>query len=79
MFFAVDDSFVAVEPFVALDDSLLSPTDSAVNEGERIAPYTVFVAGPACEVSTTLSGKVIVEHYVSLLTLLYVSVIDCNA
>lgn len=75
----MDESFEAVESFVAADDSFMSLSASPVDEGARLTPYTVFSSGPACEVSTTLSGIVTVEHYVSIITLLYVSVIDCNA
>ena len=75
----MDESFEAVESFVAADDSFMSLSESPVDEGARLTPYTVFSGGPACEVSTTLSGIVTVEHYVSIITLLYVSVIDCNA
>ena len=58
--FAVDESFEAVESFVAADDSFMSLSASPVDEGARLTPYTVFPDGPACEVPTTLSGIVTV-------------------
>lgn len=57
---AVDESFEALESFVAADDSFMPLTESPVDEGARLTPYTVFPDGPACEVPTTLSGIVTV-------------------